>query len=526
MYSIALLVSMAHAYVRVAVHTDRALFTTAKEYVSFNIDACQWRGLDLTDDTLVALAAAFSPAHLRVGGTQQDYDVYAVGTYENFSCEHDILPPMTVQPLPDLCLYLLCFSTSVRASPQDYRCKTVSGDQFSGLLRFATAANLTLVFGLNDMFGRPTKSKSAGNAGHEEGMCNETHGCPPRNQSNLEAFLQWTKENHPEAPIYAWELGNELNTVLNDREGARTQAGDFVALAALRDQLWPHVRLIGPDTHSSAEFSDKGLSWFEGYVEASKGHVDAYTFHMYSMGNGKKLDPSKLAASFLNATALDKSGRGGQVLADILHRQHTPGALWAGETASANNGGQSGITDTFIDGFWYIDQLGSLPTVNVSVFQRQVFAGSGYPLVSISKGPAPSYMVLPDYWVGLLFKQLMGDRVLQVHSPTESVRAYAHCGRDGGVAIAWLNIGSSAAEVEFGLGGKGRIWTLTAGQMIPSGVNPLQSKETLLNGELLQLKGKRVPELKGKLLQGDSPIMLPATSYGYVTFSADAAGCA
>ena len=65
---------------------------------------------------------------------------------------------------------------------------------------------------------------------------------------------------------------------------------------------------------------------------------------MYSLGNGPKLDPSHLAESFLSPTALDKSGAGVRALTEslaaVLPVGHAP--LCGGETAAANNGGQSG----------------------------------------------------------------------------------------------------------------------------------------------------------------------------------------
>ena len=71
------------------------------------------------------------------------------------------------------------------------------------------------------------------------------------------------------------------------------------------------------------------------------------------------------------------------------------GRLWAGETAAANSGGQTGVTDTYIDGFWYMDQLGTLAALNVTVFQRQVFVSThGYPMVLQQGGN--NYLPLPD----------------------------------------------------------------------------------------------------------------------------------
>lgn len=83
-------------------------------------------------------------------------------------------------------------------------------------------------------------------------------------------------------------------------------------------------------------------------------------------------------------SALDKSGEGGRAIVKIV-REHAKGSkVVAGETSSANSGGQSGITDTFINSFWYLDQLGSLAVAGVSGFQRQVLiSAGGYPLIEV-----------------------------------------------------------------------------------------------------------------------------------------------
>ena len=92
----------------------------------------------------------------------------------------------------------------------------------------------------------------------------------------------------------------------------------------------------------------------------------------YSIGNGPKINPEKLDETFLNAGLLDHAHVGASALTQLARKHGVEGRLWAGETAAANDGGQSGVTDTFIDGFWYMDQLGTLAALNVSVFQRQV----------------------------------------------------------------------------------------------------------------------------------------------------------
>ena len=174
------------------------------------------------------------------------------------------------------------------------------------------------------------------------------------------------------------------------------------------------------------------MEWFSAFVEASAGKVGYFTFHEYAIGNGPQLDPNRLDKSFLDAVALDKSGEGAATLAKVLaaHVESADQQLWAGETAAANNGGQAGITDTFIDGFWYLDQLGAHAQRNVRVFQRQeLLSHAGYPL--INEGASGKMTPVPDYWIALVHKRTMGAGVLGVSSSVETVRAYAHCAAAG-----------------------------------------------------------------------------------------------
>eukprot|EP00039_Didymoeca_costata_P008579 m.113685 g.113685 ORF g.113685 m.113685 type:complete len:581 (-) comp14143_c0_seq2:151-1893(-) len=466
-----------------------------ERFVSFTIDTSQLSGFNFTNPVVKLLASSLSPAVLRVGGTQADYEVYGVGEFVNFDCDHPP-PPMT-----------------------NYRCKVLSPQVWQDLQAFSADCNSSLVFGLNDMFGRPTKTKP------EKGMCGSSGrdgSCPPNNQSNIAAFLQWNAAHG--SSVFGWELGNELNSVLNGQAGARQQAQDFIdlkkkVLEPLYGESMP--LLIGPDTHSNAEFDTEGLTWFQEFVSAAGSAVDIFTFHMYALGDGPDLDPEKLDASYLNPQVLDRSGDGVKSIKNILSKANASNVkLWGGETAAANNGGQSGITDTYIDGFWYLDQLGSFAVNGVNVFCRQTLeSNGGYPLLE-------NYQPLPDYWIALIWKQLMGTKVLSVKSSSSSFRAYTLCSKKRGeVVIAWLNIGNGYATVEVDHStDSALIWTLTSGQPISGAKNPLQSKEVLLNGKLVAVQPDVIlPDLSGEPWSGAA---VPPTSYGFLVLpSANAQAC-
>jgi len=494
--------------------------TLSKEYISFTLDSSQWRSYDLSGRdngeshgygaTLDVLVRGLQPAHLRVGGTQQDFDVYAGFGAGSASCSQ-LPPPMT-----------------------DYRCQTVSPEQFVGLLNFTARNGLTLVYGLNDLFGRPTKQSP------EPQMCT-SDGCPPRNQSNIEALLRWTAAQPHAGAVYALELGNELNKCLNGQAGAEAQAADLHALRSVVDAAWakvpgqaPHV--IGPDSHSDVEFhGEETLDWFATFAKAAP-VAAALTFHEYSLGNGRELDPAELDEVFLNPAKLDKSGQGADNLQRALRSAgYTGGApLWAGETAAANGGGRSGITDTFIDSFWYLDQLGSLAARNVSVFLRQsLLASEGYPMIELveQEGTRSGWYVtpfpLPDYFVAVLHKRLMGSRVLNATSNVPSLRLYAHCGNSGGVAVSFVNLARFPVTLSLPppLAYSPMVnYTLTPGQPIQDAASPLQSKSVRLNGKTLALQSMNgtavpaLPTLDGQRSTVGALVLLPGRSLGFLDF--------
>lgn len=125
-------------------------------------------------------------------------------------------------------------------------------------MQFAHDTNLSLVFGLNDLKGRKPKGKPE--KPEPEGLA--------WNGTNAKSLLTWTKTNiDPSQWPLAFELGNELNDMLTGKQQAR----DMQALDDIMDDVFgdhPHRPLIvGPDTHSSAEFESSGLKWIEEYAE-------------------------------------------------------------------------------------------------------------------------------------------------------------------------------------------------------------------------------------------------------------------
>lgn len=108
-----------------------------------------------------------------------------------------------------------------------------------------------------------------------------------------------------------------------------------------------------------------------------------------------------------------------------------PPELWMGESGGAFNSGADGVSNSFAHGFWYAQSLAALAAAGHTVFCRQTLVGGHYSLLDQRNALQPN----PDYYVALLFRRLMGSRVLSVR------RARRH---DGANAAALTN-GSSAS---------------------------------------------------------------------------------
>ena len=85
-------------------------------------------------------------------------------------------------------------------------------------------------------------------------------------------------------------------------------------------------------------------------------------------------------------------------------RAHAPrAAVWLGETASAQCGGEPGISNTFADALWWLDELGRLARRGEQVVIRQTLSGSDYGLVDdATLEPNPSY------WAAWLWRRTSG----------------------------------------------------------------------------------------------------------------------
>ena len=212
------------------------------------------------------------------------------------------------------------------------------------------------------------------------------------------------------------------------------------------------------------------------------------------------------------------------------------------EMATQAGGGCEGLSNRFVSGFWFVHALGLAAEMGVSRVTRQDLAGwsftsgvSHYTLAgppgweSSARDGVP--LPHPDWFVAVLWRQLVGSRVLgtALSAPpdvnaTLAVHAFCTAGAAAqqAVTLAFVNLAAApvALALAGGLAAAPRVeFVLTA----PSG--NLTADALLLNGEVLAVdpSGRLAAQPVPGLTVPAGGIELPAQSYGFIVLSAAAA---
>lgn len=334
---------------------------------------------DLTNARLRSLAAALSPAFMRVSGT------WANATY--FAKSDDASTP-----------------------PAGFR-TVLTGRQWQGVIDFSHAVEAAIV------------TSFAISAGTRDA----TGVWMPEQARDLLATTR-SMGGH----IAAVELMNEpdLPAIGGVPKGydVAAYARDFAVFSAFMKQEAPDVVVLGPGTGSGPSGAAAP------FVAAARG-IDAVSYHYYGTVSarcgGHQTPEAALSEAWLART--DKRLASYRALRDRL----APGKpIWLTETAETACGGNP-WSATFLDTFRYLDQLGRLAKAGVQVIMHNTLAASDYGLLD-----EQTFVPRPNYWGALLWRRLMGTTVLDSGVPIEpGLHVYAHClrGIAGGVALLAIN---------------------------------------------------------------------------------------
>ena len=328
-------------------------------------------------------------------------------------------------------------------------------------------------------------------------------------------------------PVEAWELGNEPNAfpLLHwSWLSADAYAGDLRRARALLDDLHAPARLAGLATAFWPVLGE-WRSFTEEVLRRAGNTLDVVTWHYYPQQSYR----CPIATRRAGAGAMLGTERSGDVerwaarVETAAHAYAPQAAVWLGETASAQCGGEPGVSDTYGDALWWLDEMGRVARRGQKVVVRQTLSGSDYGLID-DQTLEPN----PSYWASWLWRRLMGNEVLAVSlaSQAPAVRAYAHClrgGPSGAVVMLVMNMDTQhevAVEPPKALGSAVRVLRLEA--------DGLGAKEVRLDGEVLRATSDGTPPAMPALDEDDTagPLSVPPLSAAFAVFpQAAAAAC-
>lgn len=368
-----------------------------------NYDQCPWRhyssviNLDLAHPLLSKAIQAFKHLRLRLGGSLQDQVHYQV-VNSTAPCNRFRKEQGGLFGFSKGCL---------------------SMKRWDELNNFFKNTGAIVTFGLNALNGRRYASKSV--------------WVGKWNSSNAREFIRYTLSKG--YLIDSWEFGNELSgTGIGASVDAEQYARDVINLNAIIEELYEKVHpkplLLAP-----GGFYDK--EWFTKFLKVSGPHVvDVMTHHVYNLGAG---NDHNLVNKILNPEHLSKISNTFGNLSNTIQASGPWTSAWVGEAGGAYNSGGRNISNTFVDSFWYLDQLGMAAKYNTKVYCRQTLIGGNYGLLD-----AASFAPNPDYYSALMFHQLMGKGVLDVDSNAPYLRSYAHCAKErAGVTLLLINLSNN-----------------------------------------------------------------------------------
>ncbi|GAB5364722.1 hypothetical protein AAMO2058_000994400 [Amorphochlora amoebiformis] len=486
---------------------------------------CPWHNasllnIDLNHPLIRSAVKSLSPVVLRLGGSLTDHIIYEVPSAEG-------KPPPPCHPI-----------TPSKTDPLGFKGGCLTMDRWDNLNKFCQDLGCKVVFDLNLAGHLATKESDpwwrGGHKWHYE---------------NVRAFLQYTRAQ--EYPILGFELGNEVD--INHGVGARVpdnlMVDAFIKTSEMIKDLWEgrdRPLLIGPD---SSVFDMEWYLEFAIRMGDNLKDIDVFTYHIYSLGPGSPLLNPNMTDHMLNATKLDTlhvTTDNAQKFVETLEKGgHRKFQLWCGEAGGAFNSGRNLYTNSFISGFWFMDQLGTMAAQRHQSYCRQTLIGGYYGLINIT-----SNHVNPDYYTALLWSRLMGRKVLasKVNDTKYSnwsetapeyvgdkLRVYAHCthrwflskhtnGKRGSVTLAVINLSTHVTHTILPKVGDKELKSTRAEYIMRSPMRNdkhkgLYSHHVELNGKILRVIDNQIPHTPPNwIFDRSKPIVMPPLSYGYFVF--------
>ncbi|XP_066581428.1 heparanase-like [Prorops nasuta] len=455
------------------------LHRTNMKFLSVGLDlslARNMKDVPIKNDLFIKLSKYLSPAFVRIGGTSAD-------------C-------LTFNETNNL-------SRKILMDANDISNFTITEEDFLNFYEFAVKAELQMIFDLNVLLRNPDGSW---------------------NVSNALNIINFARSHSMDID---WQLGNEPNSfyhVFNISISPEQLAKDYNELRLILNKSgYDASLLVGPEVNHIGDEDHIAELYLQTFLENDKDSIDFVTWHQYYL-NGREATVN----DFVNPKTFQYLSIQIKSVIDVIQNTGKRISSWISETSSAYGGGAPNLSDRFVDGFLWLDKLGYSAQAGIDVVTRQTLFGGNYALIGPDLEPNPSW------WISVLYKLLVSEKVLIFSSPNDYLRFYAHCTSKQrnkelpfSVTIFGMNIADKDTHVS--ISGitpikdkkiKMLMFYLTA--------ENLQSRNIQLNGEVLRLGANgELPPLDPLIIDPDLPIHIPAYSISFIVLvNVDIPACA
>ncbi|XP_024590754.1 inactive heparanase-2 isoform X1 [Neophocaena asiaeorientalis asiaeorientalis] len=525
------------------VSTKNPVRTVNENFLSLQLDPSiihdGWLDF-LSSKRLVTLARGLSPAFLRFGGKRTDFlqfqnlrnpaksrggpgPDYYLKNYEDDIVRSDVAldkqKGCKIAQHPDVMLELqrekaaqMHLVLLKEQFSNTYSNLVLTARSLDKLYNFADCSGLHLIFALNALRRNPNNSWNSSSA------------------------LSLLKYSASKKYNISWELGNEPNNyrTMRGRAVNGSQLGkDYIQLKSLLQpiRIYSRASLYGPNIGRPRK---NVITLLDGFMKVAGNTVDAVTWqHCYIDGRVVKV------MDFLKTRLLDTLSDQIRKIQKVVNT-YTPGKkIWLEGVVTTSVGGTNNLSDSYAAGFLWLNTLGMLANRGIDVVIRHSFFDHGYNhLVDQNFNP------LPDYWLSLLYKRLIGPKVLAVHVAglqrkpqpgrviRDKLRIYAHCTNHhnhnyvrGSITLFIINLHRSRKKIK--LAGTLRDKLVHQYLLQPYGQEGLKSKSVQLNGQpLVMVDDGTLPELKPRPLRAGRTLVIPPVTMGfYVVKNVNALAC-
>lgn len=372
-----------------------------------NYNHCPWgytsvTNMDLSHPFLAKAVQAFERLRIRIGGSLQDQVQYDIGKLRS--------PCHPFQKTQD---GLFGFSKGC-----------LRMNRWDELNHFFNKTGAIITFGLNALYGRHQIRKGVWGGDWDS--------------SNARNFINYSVSKGYQ--IDSWEFGNELSgSGIGASVSAEQYGKDLINLKAILDKSYKNSE-SKPPLVAPGGFYDR--EWYGKLLQVSGSSiVNVMTHHIYNLGAG--VDPN-LVRKILDPNYLSRISETFRNLRQTIQMHGPWASAWVGESGGAYNSGGRLVSDTFVNSFWYLDQLGIASKYDTKVYCRQTLIGGNYGLLNTT-----TFVPNPDYYSALLWHRLMGKGVLAANtSASPFLRTYAHCSKGrAGITLLMINL-SNQTEFE------------------------------------------------------------------------------